>query len=203
MSHSSVFFEIHKDIPIEGPGNFESTKKAFLTLSDLSAKPIILDVGCGPGIQTIELTKLSNGDITALDLHQDFLDELNKKAVAANLKSQIKTVQGSMLEMPFDKNSFDLVWSEGAIYIIGFKKGLQEWKGLLKDNGYLAVTHLSWLKKDIPEEPLKFWSENYPDITSIDVNLEIGNKLGYQVVDHFILPESAWWDHYYNPQKNA
>lgn len=190
---------IHGDNPREGPGNSESTRKAFLMLVDLPPQPSILDVGCGPGMQTIELAKLSNGNITALDYQQRFLDELNTRAKRAGVSNQIRTTQGSMFELPFGADSFDVIWSEGAIYIIGFEKGLHEWKPLLKDGGYLAASHLSWLKPEIPDEPKQFWAKHYPAIAHVDENLKIAIQSGYDNVGHFVLPKAAWWDGYYTP----
>lgn len=70
------FFEIHQALPRQGPGSSESTRQAFNLLPELSSKPRILDIGCGPGAQTIELAKLSRGLIIALDNHQPYLDQL-------------------------------------------------------------------------------------------------------------------------------
>lgn len=190
---------IHGDNPREGPGNSESTRKAFSMLVSLPSQPSILDVGCGPGMQTIELAKLSGGNITALDYQQRFLDELNTRAKGAGVANQIRTAQGSMFELPFAADSFDVIWSEGAIYIIGLEKGLSEWKPLLKDGGYLAASHLSWLKPEIPDEPKQFWAKHYPAIAHVDENLKIATEAGYNNVGHFVLPESAWWDGYYTP----
>jgi cyclopropane fatty-acyl-phospholipid synthase-like methyltransferase len=162
----------------------------------------VLDIGCGPGIQTIQLAKLTDGNIIALDFQQKYLDELNRKAQQQGVAGKIKTVQGSMFELPFTTNQFDLIWSEGAIFIIGFEKGLTEWKSLLKTKGFMAVTHISWLKSDTPEEPKNFWQAAYPAITTIEENLAIIEKCGYKNLGHFVLPESAWWDDYYAPMEN-
>ena len=70
------FWEVHSNLPREGPGDNESTKKAYLMLKDLPENPRILDIGCGPGMQTIELAKLSGGQIVAVDNHQPFLEQL-------------------------------------------------------------------------------------------------------------------------------
>ncbi|MEI7709347.1 MAG: class I SAM-dependent methyltransferase [bacterium] len=194
-----VFYEIHKDIPREGPGDNESTRQAFSMLSELSDSPHILEIGCGPGMQTIELAQMTNGLITALDNQKRFLDELEKRAKVAHVEEKIKTVEGSMFALPFSEKSFDLIWAEGAIYIIGFREGLIYWKSFLKENGYIAVTHISWLKDNIPDEPKKFWAEGYPAIATVEKNLEIVEQCGYKNIGHFALPASAWWNDYYTP----
>jgi hypothetical protein len=66
-----------------------------------------------------------------------------------------------------------LIWSEGAFYIIGFENGLLEWKRLLKPNGCIVVSHISWLRENPPEELRKFWTECCPNIKMIEDNLEI------------------------------
>ena len=73
-----IFWEVHCDLPREGPGDNDSTKKAYMMLKDLPENPRILDIGCGPGMQTIELAKLSGGQIFAVDNHQPFLEQLKK-----------------------------------------------------------------------------------------------------------------------------
>lgn len=198
---NEIFYEIHAGIPRQGPGNIESTDRAFAMITDLPPEPKILDIGCGPGLQTVELAKLSGGEVVGLDFTASFLNELKAHAETANLAKKIKTVEGSMFELPFGKESFDVVWSEGAIYIIGFEKGIKEWKPLLKSGGYMVASHISWLKDEVPEKPKEFWKKNYPTITTVDENLKIAEATGYKVVGHFTLPEAGWWDDYYLPEE--
>jgi len=194
----SVFFEIHRDNPREGPGDNASTRKAFSLLKDLPAQPQILDIGCGPGMQTLELAANCSGIITAVDNHQPFLDVLERRAREAGLAERIRIVNRSMFDLDFAPESFDVIWAEGAIYIIGFKKGLKDWSEYLKPGGYIAVTELSWLKPDPPEALIDFWGVHYPDMKTTEENSATIQSLGFQEIDKFVLPESAWWD-YYNP----
>ena len=195
----NIFFELHRDIPREGPGDNASTRKAFSLLTDLPARPRMLDVGCGPGKQTIELARISSGNILAIDTHQPFLDVLSKTAEREGLAGNISCLNKSMLELDFEPGSFDAIWSEGAIYIIGFEKGLRAWRPFLKKGGYLAASELSWLKPQPPAEIKAFWGEGYPGMKAQEENLEILRKAGYREVGHFTLPESSWWDDYYTP----
>jgi ubiquinone/menaquinone biosynthesis C-methylase UbiE len=195
----NLFFEIHKDIPREGPGENASTKQALLMLKDLPSEPSILDIGCGPGMQTIEIAKNTNGRIVALDSHKPFLDVLTKNSVEEGVSEKIKATEGSMFSLEFDKNSFDVIWSEGAIFIIGFSRGIKEWREYIKTGGYLVVSEISWLRQDIPEEARNFWESDYPDINGISDNMKIIEESGYSLVGHFVLPKSGWWKDYYNP----
>lgn len=197
----SIFFEIHKDIPREGPGDNNSTKRAYKTLKKLPSNPRILDIGCGPGMQTVELAKHINGKIYALDLNNPFLEKLSKYIVQEKLEDTIETVNGSMfsLEKHFKKGSFDLIWSEGAISIMGFENALNTWKPFLKDEGYIVVSELAWLKDNQPEEVKDYWHEEYPMMNTVQWNIETIEKSGYEVIDHFVIPNSSWYDNYYNP----
>jgi len=194
-----IFFDIHKDLPREGPGDCESTRKALSILNNLPSKPLILDIGCGPGMQTLDLARFTNGKVIAVDTHQPFLDQLQKRAQAAALSGRITALRESMFALPFPEKSFDLLWSEGAIYIIGFEQGLNSWRPLLKTGGYLAVTEISWLKPNPPDDLHSFWTEDYPGMSDIAGNQERIRAAGYREIDHFLLPASSWWTDYYTP----
>ncbi|WGM89063.1 MAG: class I SAM-dependent methyltransferase [Candidatus Bathyarchaeum tardum] len=193
-----VFWEIHSNLPREGPGDNESTKKAFQMLQDLPKNPHIIDIACGPGMQTIQLAKLSEGKIVALDFYQPFLEQLKANAKKEGLDDKIDTINGDMLNLNFENESFDLVWSEGAIYIIGFEKGLREWKHLLSPKGYVVVSEMSWFQPDLPEEIVEFMDMLYPAIKTVEDNLEVAKRIGYDIVNSFVLPQKSWWDNYYN-----
>lgn len=196
------FFEIHKDLPREGPGDSDSTRKAYRKLNALPEPPLILDIGCGPGVQTMDLAEVSEGIIHAVDTHQPFLDVLQKKVNDAGLQDRITLHNQSMKDLKFPSASFDLIWSEGAIYIMGFEKGLRYWKSFLKPQGYIAVTELSWLKPDPPREAKEFWEKAYPDMKTLEENLNTIYDCGYFLTDYFALPTTSWTEEYYKPMLN-
>jgi len=196
-----IFFELHQDLPREGPGDDASTRRALEMLTDLPPAPMILDVGCGPGMQTLELARSTRGLVTAVDTHQPFLDVLQQNARAAGLQGRITARHMSMFALDFPAQSFDLIWSEGAIYIIGFEAGLRAWRKLLKPQAYLAATELSWLRADPPAELADFWQENYPGMRSIAGNRASIAAAGYREIGLFVLPAESWWENYYTPQE--
>lgn len=195
------FFEIHKDLPREGPGDMDSTRKAFRKLVNLPEQPTILDVGCGPGAQTMDLASISDGVIHAVDTHQPFLDVLQQKINDVGFQDRIKVHNQSMSALDFPPASFDLIWSEGAIYIMGFEKGLKAWKPILKPEGYIVVTEATWLKPDPPEEIQGFWQQAYPQMKSLEENLDIIYAAGFYLIDYFVLPETSWTEEYYQPMQ--
>ena len=192
----NLFWEIHSGLPQEGPGDDNSTLKALTLIPDVPPDPKILDIGCGPGRQTIALARQTKGQIIALDEHQPFLEEVEKRAKVEGLSSSITLKRCSMADLDFAENSFDIIWSEGAIYIMGFRKGLEYWKRFVKPGGAVAVTEISWLTDNPPEVPRRFWHENYPAMKTVEENLKIIDDLGYSLLSHFTLPESSWEDYY-------
>jgi SAM-dependent methyltransferase len=192
-----IFWEIHSGLPREGPGDNDSTRRAYAMCCGLPPNPRILDIGCGPGMQTLELARISGGFVAALDLHLPFLQELRARA-ASNRGSLIATVNASMAALPFVAMSFDLIWSEGAMYFLGFRAALERWKHVLAPRGYIVVTEPCWLKPDPPNE-VKALFADYPAMTSAETWLPVIAASGYETVGHFTLPEAAWWDNYYAP----
>lgn len=191
-----LFFEIHSGNPREGPGSRESTERAFSAIPDLPDHPVILDIGFGPGAQTMDLVGISGGTIIALDFYPQYLHGMLREAERRHLLDRILAVRGDMNALPFEPNTFDLIWSEGAIYIMGFENGLRAWKRYLKPAGCIAVTDIAWLKENPPENVRSFFAEEVPGMTGIPERLAAIDRSGYRLLDHFILPEDAWWNYY-------
>lgn len=194
------FFEIYGTLPRAGPGDDASTRKAYQMMKDVPEKPRILDIGCGPGMQTMELARLSRGKIIALDNHQPFLDKINKDAKTLGLSPYIETLNQNMNTMDFKPESFDIIWTEGALYQMGFGNGLSRCREFLKKNGGIAVTELVWLKDD-PTPEAKEWAKEYEAMKNVPDNLELFKKNGYEMLGHFTLPVSSWFENYYNPMQ--
>jgi cyclopropane fatty-acyl-phospholipid synthase-like methyltransferase len=193
-----IFWAVHSNLPREGPGDDQSTLRAFAMLMGLPDTLKILDVGCGTGPQTLALARGTNAHIIAVDTHQPFLDELARKAAEAGVAERVQCRNMSMFELSFTE-PFDVIWSEGAIYTIGFEEGLRAWRPLLKTGGYVAVTEISWLQPGIPAEVFSYWNKEYPGMSTVEGNLERLQRAGYGLVGHFTIPESAWWEPYYKP----
>jgi ubiquinone/menaquinone biosynthesis C-methylase UbiE len=192
------FIELFGALPRAGPGDNASTRKAFEMMENLPSEPRILDIGCGPGVQTVELLRLSEGTVVALDLLPQMISRVRKAAEYAGFADRLETVQADMNDMAFEPSSFDVIWSEGAIYFIGFEMGLAKVKEFVKPGGYVAVSEAVWLEPDPPREVVEFWQE-YPEIDTVGRKLGIVSALGYESVDHFVLPASSWSESYYDP----
>ena len=195
----NLYFEIFESLPRQGPGDDASTKKAFQKLVDLPESPGILDIGCGTGTQTLELAKLSLGNITALDNHAPFIDILKRKVRQGDLKERTHCIVGDMATMNFPEESFDVIWSEGAAYSMGFENALKSWTRFLRFKGYLVVSELVWFKKEAPQETREYFAEEYPDMKYFEHIYPVVKLAGYRMIDYFPLPDMSWWTDYYTP----
>ena len=184
----------------QGPGSPEVTRKALSFVEGLTGPSRIVDVGCGTGGQTLVLAQHAPGTITGIDMLEPFIDQFNQNVQQSGLQDRVSGQVASMEDLPFQDDELDLIWSEGAIYNIGFARGLKEWKRFLKSGGYVAVSEISWLTDERPDAIHNFWTAAYPEIDTIPNKEKVMRDAGYGLVASFVLPESCWIDNYYNPQ---
>ena len=194
-----IFLEIQSGLPRQGPGSSRSTLKALSYCKGLPEQPAILDIGCGPGMQTLELAQALNCKITAIDVIDEYLSKLRERAQEANVSDRMNIIEMDMNELSFEKESFDLIWAEGSAYIMGFENAFTSWRPFLRPSGFIAVTELVWLKPDPPAELSQFFQNEYPAMADVESNLSKISAAGYEVVESFTLPNNAWWDDYYKP----
>jgi SAM-dependent methyltransferase len=184
----------------QGPGSPEVTIKALSFIDNLRDEAKIADIGCGTGGQTMVLARHTPGQITGLDLFAEFIDIFNAHSRKLDLQDRVTGIVGSMADLPFEKETLDLIWSEGAIYNIGFQRGLNQWHKLLKKGAFIAVSEASWFTEKRPDEIDRFWKEAYAEIDLISTKVKQMEEAGYVPVATFSLPEPCWTDHFYTPQ---
>jgi len=199
----NLICEYFASVERQGPGSPEVTLKALDFIDNLTEKSLIADLGCGTGGQTMTLARYTQGQITGVDLFPDFIHLFNRNAGRLNLQDRVKGMVGSMDNLPFQQEELDLIWSEGAIYNIGFEYGLNEWRRFLKKGGYIAVSEVSWFTDERPAEIHDFWMDAYSEIDIIPNKMDRMQKAGYIPVAAFALPENCWTDHFYAPQMEA
>jgi SAM-dependent methyltransferase len=197
-SELALMFSFFEGVQRKGPGSEESTLKALSMLDGLPSTPSIVDFGCGSGVASLVLARATQGNVTAVEIYQPFLNQLEAQAVDEGLTERIKTVEADMADPPFPDGSFDLVWSEGAIYNIGFEQGLKRWQRLLRPGGFVAVSEVSWLCETPPRKAADFWKAEYPAMTSIEDNVTKVRMSGFEPIGHFVLPFQDW-ENYYRP----
>ncbi|MEE4331781.1 MAG: class I SAM-dependent methyltransferase, partial [Wenzhouxiangella sp.] len=198
MDELELLFDLHRRNARQGPGSRAATLRA-IELAGLSAEqPLeIADLGCGTGASARVLADVLDARVTAVDFGQPFLDELQRLAAAEGLADRIETVNASIDSLPFDDGRFDVVWSEGAIYNIGFETGVRQWRRLLKPGGVLVASEITWLTASRPGEIDEFWNKAYPEIDLASARLGVLERAGYSPTGYFTLPPACWEEGYY------
>lgn len=195
--------EFFSNMERQGPGSPEATLKALSFIDNLTGQSRIADIGCGTGGQTMVLAQHAPGQITGLDLFPGFINIFNRNTQRLGMQDRVKGIVGSMDNLPFQNEELDLIWSEGAIYNIGFERGLNEWRKYLKTGGYIAVSESSWFTRERPAEIHDYWMEHYTEIDTIPNQVATIQKAGYIPVANFILPSNCWTEHYFAPKAKA
>ena len=202
MNELELMLDFHLDGKRQGPGSTEDTIKALSFMGlDQNKNLKVADIGCGSGAQTITLAQNIKGEITAVDLFPKFLNKLNSRAEKLGLNHKIKTLKESMDDLSFKTDKFDIIWSEGAVYIMGFEAGVKQWKKYLKPGGYLAVSEITWITDSRPAEIQEHWNNEYPEIDTASNKIRILEKNGFSPLAYFYLPETSWIENYYAPME--
>ena len=108
-----------------------------------------------------------------------------------------------MDDLPFADEAYDVLWSEGAIYNIGFETGVKAWRRYLKPGGLLVASEITWTTATRPAEIQQHWDAEYPEIDVASAKMRILEQNGYAPIGYFVLPEHGWLDNYYRPMQNS
>ena len=174
MSNLNLY-RIEKDHIRENMNKY--TIKAFKLLPKVM-NPRILDIGCGTGVPTIELAKMSGGEVTGLDNNANSLNLLQKKIKALGLDKQVKVINDSIFSMDFPDESFDIIWAEGSVFVMGFENSIKKWRRFLKGKGFLVI---------------------HDDNNEKNKKLKLLKTHGYKVIAQFELSNKIWLEEYYKP----
>jgi ubiquinone/menaquinone biosynthesis C-methylase UbiE len=202
MDDLQLLVDLHRDADRQGPGGDAETRRA-IELSGLRNRHglQVADVGCGTGASTLVLARELDADILAIDFLPEFLAVLEERAIRAGVAGRITTVTASMDSLPVTPGTLDAIWSEGAIYNIGFEKGVRAWRQFLRPGGILAVSELTWLTGSRPAELESHWRSQYAEVNTASSKLAVLERNGYAPLGYFVLPEQCWLDAYYQPMQ--
>ncbi|MFX1344414.1 MAG: class I SAM-dependent methyltransferase [Promethearchaeota archaeon] len=171
--------EILKELDADGFRSvfLKYTRKAFESIPEID-KPHILDIGCGTGMPTLELARLSNGEITGIDIDQGALDKLNLNIEKNGLSDRIKVYNRSAYDTKFEDETFDIIWEEGVIHLLDLKKVLTECNRILKLNGFM----ISGEATNWADRKLKYYL-----------------NFGFKLIKQIPWEKECWWTEYYAP----
>jgi SAM-dependent methyltransferase len=153
----------------------EHSRRAYALLPSFD-RPRILDIGCGSGLPTIELARLSGGTVVGIDIDESALARLRQRIREARLASQVTAVNVSLYDTGFPDDCFEIIWDEGVLHTLDLSRSLRECHRLLKAGGILAVGETAC------------WFETVRD--------RIG-AFGFRLLTEHLLPTHCWWTDYY------
>ena len=199
----NALLDLQGPLKRQGPGDSVFAKHILSRVRDqLPVLPKVIDLGCGTGVTTVLLASELKSSIQAVDTSSMFIQTLNDAIKDKGLDSIVRATTddfSDLAEVDFATDSYDLLWSEGAAYILGFEQALQTWRPLLKQGGLAVVSELSWFTTQPAQETKDYWIINYPKIALEKTNVERAQAAGFDVLEVIRLPSKAWWDNYYTP----
>ncbi len=199
-----IFLELQLALPRNGPGSRAATQAAFAMLPPLPQCPEIADLGCGQGASTFDLLRLTDGRVSAVDLFEPFLEKLDAHAQEHGIgEDRLTITRADMAALSFHDGAFDLIWSEGAIYLLGFEEGLTRWRRFVKPGGFIAVSECTWLTASPSDEARAFWAAAYPRMGTVASNCEAAVGAGYEILGTHVFAQDDWWREYYTPMRKA
>ncbi len=200
MDELQLLTDLHKAGPRQGPGGAAETRLAIVLSGLAPARGLrIADIGCGTGAASLVLAEALDAQVTAVDFLPAFLAVLEARARAAGLAGRITTLSASMEALPFEPESYDALWSEGAIYNMGFAAGITAWRRFLKPGGILALSELTWLTAERPAKLEAYWTRVYPEVDTAAGKVAVLEQRGFSPLGYFVLPPHCWLDNYWRP----
>jgi ubiquinone/menaquinone biosynthesis C-methylase UbiE len=198
----NYIFDIFRGLERPNMSTSSSMMRAANQISEVPTSPEILELGCGCSLPALNLAQYFGGHICCVNSQKEILDELQQESMRQGYEEIIECVNTDIFHLDFGAHKFNIIWSEGAIRLLGIKRGIAEWKKYLCNYGYMALNDISWLKKSQPTELLNFWNREYPVMDYVENNLQIIESNGYNLIDYFVISPDAWWNEYYTPLDN-
>ncbi len=107
----------------------------------------VLDVGCGPGTDTIPLAQYvgSSGQVIGIDYDAEMIAEANQRALKAGVSTWVTHKRADAVELPFESNYFDASRSERLFqHLLDPAKALSEMTRVTRSGGWVVVLDTDW-----------------------------------------------------------
>ncbi len=131
-----------------------------MNLATIIRNKSVIDIGCGSGRFAIALSQMGAKKVTAVDINPQGLETARKFAKESGI-SNVEFVEHNVLELPFQDESFDFVFSKGVLHHTGdLEKGINEYSRVLKKGGHgflylYANGGIYWKSRDKMREVMK------------------------------------------------
>jgi len=195
-----VFLDMQLGLKRNAPGSDRATAHVLSLAGALPDEPEVLAMGCGQGCDVLTLLHKTDARISAVDIMKPFIKRLEEKAEAEGVTGErLLTICADFEALDLPNHYFDLIWSEGAIYSIGFEEGLEDWKKYLKPGGLAVISDATWLTTAPSKDAQTFWAKDYPDMGTQEENIARAERAGFDCLATYQLPDEDWWSEYYQP----
>jgi tocopherol O-methyltransferase len=167
----------------------------------------IIDVGCGIGGSTLYLAKKFGSQATGITLSPVQAARATERGNQADLESQVRFEVANALDMPFEDETFDLVWSlESGEHMPDKTKFLAECYRVLKPGGKIILA--TWchretnsLAGDLTPDEIAHLKEIYrvyclPYVISLSEYRAIALDCGFKnlLADDWSMAVAPFWD---------
>ena len=167
----------------------------------------IIDVGCGIGGSTIYLAQKFGSNATGITLSPVQASRAKERAVEAGMNGLVCFQVANALEMPFEDNTFDLVWSlESGEHMPEKTKFIAECYRVLKPGGKMILA--TWchretnsLAGDLTPSEVAHLKEIYrvyclPYVISLSEYRAIASECGFKDLksDDWSIAVEPFWD---------
>ncbi len=187
----SPFFQLHNDLPREGPGDRASLDWA-LGIAQIKPDARVLDAACGPGADIPGLlAHAPQGHVTALERQPHFIDQVR---AAHGDDPRVTPLNGDMAAPT--GGPYDLIWCAGALYFLGVEAGLTAWRDALSPGGVVAFSEPAYFT-DTPSDGARAFWDGHPTQTEAVIRTAVA-AAGYDVLATAPLSDAAW-EAYYTP----
>jgi len=154
--------ELLQELPADVAASYCGVGNPF-TLGSINEGDVVLDVGCGAGVDTLfsGMRTGPSGKVVGIDLTPAMLQKAKKNLSMTDLKN-VRFEEGSVENLPFADQDFDVVTSNGALNLVPDKaRAFGEIYRVLKPGGRLMVAD-EILIGELPKEKdkiIKSWAQ--------------------------------------------
>jgi len=154
----------------------------------LASTDHVLDVGCGSGAITRKIAcAVPDGNAVGADRESKYIKFARRKSALENIRN-IQFEVGDVLKLPFENDSFDVVWSKHLLqFVMERNQALSEFKRVLKPGGRIVCCNYDGIgtfhdpMDDELQRALDLWWEMADKELGIDRYL--GRKLPIMFLD--------------------
>lgn len=161
------------------PGGFQGTL-AFLDEVDIPPGLRVLEVGCGTG-RTACLLAQKGAKVTAMDLSSTMMGKAKKRAEMQGI--DIDVVQGDVCSIPFESDSFDVVFAESITIFTDPVEAFREYYRVLRTGGQLWDRELYQTKPHPELYPEMFKLYGNPQLPELQTWMELMRAAGFRNVN--------------------